>query len=256
MVCREAGGRQRRATRLLRPVAGARRTKQHKQTPSSTHAGHGSRSQPTVRRPTKTRTSLASWYNCLSLVFGVRATARKTDQSARRSTLRSIRISVGRSLQEFIAHERNDGGAWPRRSTTPPPSPQRVYCSGTCDDQCGERIYAGERCGRCWSRRHKHSRGHDWEPGEWEEWIVSSRRRRKEEFVNFCARTAAHTAAVTAHQALGFTLEAKISVLNVRNMCFVHLRDQVGASAAADTENRLCAGAGVCYSDFGPLFRD
>ena len=82
------------------------------------------------------------------------------------------------------------------------------------------------------------------------------KRWRKEEFVKLCARTATHTAAVAAHQAFGFTLEAKISVVNVRNICFVHLRDQVGASAAADTANRLCAGAGVCYSDFGPLFRD
>ena len=133
----------------------------------------------------------------------------------------------GEESAEFIAHEQNDGGAWPRRPTTPPPSPERVYCSGTCDDQCGERIYAGERCGRCWSRRHKHSRGHDWEPGEWEDWILWQRRARNEEVMNFCANVAAHTAAFAAHQAFGFALEAKGSVLSVRNICFEHHRDQV-----------------------------
>ena len=72
--------------------------------------------------------------------------------------------------------------------------------------------------------------------------------------MNFCAKVAAHTAAFAAHQAFGFALEAKGSVLSVRNICFEHHRDQVGARAASDIANRLCAGAGVHYRDFGPLF--
>ena len=72
--------------------------------------------------------------------------------------------------------------------------------------------------------------------------------------MKFFAKVAAHTAAFAAHQAFGYALEAKGSVLSVRNICYEHHLDQVGARAAADIANRLCKGAGVHYRDFGPLF--
>ena len=113
--------------------------------------------------------------------------------------------------------EDKPGRGWSRyRSPTPPPSPEWVYCRGTSDDECHERIYPGERCLRCYSRRYKHTNGADWEPGEQEEFLRWQRQDKKQCFVQFCAKVAARTAAFAAHQAFGYALEAEGSVARHR----------------------------------------
>jgi len=132
-----------------------------------------------------------------------------------------------------------------------------VPCPGIGSFECGDRLYPGEQCLFCYSRRyesHWNPKYLDLPADEYDEWLLILRQDKKDSFVRYCAKVAARTAAFAAHQAFGYALEAKGCVLSVRNICYEHYLDQFGARAATEIANHLCRGAGIHYKDFAPLF--